>query len=183
MGDATSASTGFFSSAEDLLNAAKQTDDYVSAMQAAVDAVSNWSGKNVPAGSGQAFKTFYANWKNFYANDFGSRTSVLAHWFTSNLQGNLVNYQNQAADWGQKLKKWGVSVQGAAPPGAAGGGKNVMMWVGIGAVTLIGLFIIGKLVHTVAFGGAALEEAEEEAMRLADQKQRKKHDRRVLSIT
>ena len=58
-----------------------------------------------------------------------------------------------------------------------------MMWIGIGAVTLVGLFMIGKLVHTVAFGDARLEEAEDEAMRLLEEKKRKRHDRSAFSIT
>jgi hypothetical protein len=181
--DATTATTGFFSSPEDLLTAAKQTDDYVSSMQQAVDAVTDWKGRGAPSGSGTAFRNFYTNWKNFYANNFSSRASVIAHFLTTNMQGTLVNYQNQAADWGKKLKKWNLDVPAAPTPGADGGAKSTMMWVGIAAVSIVGLFIIGKLVHTVAFGSAALEEAEDEALKIAEAKKRKKHDKTVLSIT
>jgi hypothetical protein len=57
------------------------------------------------------------------------------------------------------------------------------MWIGIAAVSVVGLFIIGKLIHTVALGGAALEEAESEAMKIAEEKKRKKQDRTAYSIT
>lgn len=165
------------------MNAAKQTDDYVTAMQQAVDGVKSWVGKGAPSGSGAAFRAFYTNWKNFYANNFSSRFTQLVHEATSDLQSSLVNYQNQAADWGKKLKKWKVEVAATPTPSAPGGASNVLMYVGIGAVALVGLFIIGKLVHTVALGGAALEEAENEAMRLADEKKRKRQDRTAFSIT
>ena len=179
--DATTASTGIFSTPDDLLNAAQQTNAYVAALAAAVRAKSDWS--SVPAGTGAALQSFLDGWANFYASDFSSRARVLLHWGTSDLQSTLANYQQQAADWGVKLKKYGAKIDAISPASAPGGGKNVMMWIGIGAVTLVGLFMIGKLVHTVAFGDARLEEAEDEAMRLLEEKKRKRHDRSAFSIT
>jgi hypothetical protein len=47
---------------------------------------------------------------------------------------------------------------------------KALKWVGVGVVALVGLFTVGKLVHTVALGGAMDEElhvAEREALRIA----------------
>lgn len=47
---------------------------------------------------------------------------------------------------------------------------KALKWVGIGLVVLIGVFTLGKLVHTVALGAAsdeALKEAEQQAMKTA----------------
>lgn len=49
---------------------------------------------------------------------------------------------------------------------------KILKWVGVGVVALTGLFVLGKLVHTVAFGNggfgqAELLEAEREAMEIA----------------
>lgn len=47
---------------------------------------------------------------------------------------------------------------------------KALKWVGVGLIVLMGLFTIGKLVHTVALGAAsdeALKEAEREAMKTA----------------
>lgn len=180
--DATTASTGFFSTPTDLRNAAQQTNSYVTSLAQTVQRGGAWLNK-VPAGNGDQFQAFINNWEQFYGSTFANAFNSYVSWFTSDVQSKVANFQAQAADWGTKFKKWGASVPGTPPPSAPGGGKNVMMWIGIGAVTLVGLFMIGKLVHTVAFGDARLEEAEDEAMRLLEEKKRKRHDRSAFSIT
>jgi len=170
--NATILSPGALSLPEDLWNAGQQTNDFINGMSAAVAAVTSWKGKNVPAGTGASFDAFRKEWAEFYGNNLSSRPQLLAHAFTSNLSNNLRNYQEQAATWAKNLKKWGVAVPGIAP--AMAGGSNVFMWIGVGAVALVGLFVLGKFLHTVALGNAELTEAEDEAMKIADEKARQK---------
>ncbi len=176
--EATTATPGTLSMPEDLWNAAQQTNDFINGMASAVAAFTHWTSRT-PAGSGVAFDAFRKEWSDFYTNDFSTRARTVAHALTSNIAGNLRNYQEQAATWAKKLKIWGVKVPGIAP--ASAGGTNVFMWIGIGAVSLVGLFIIGKLIHTVALGNA-LTEAEDDAVRIANSK-RKRRDKTAFSIT
>jgi len=178
------ATTGFFSSPIDLYNAGKQTNDAFMQMFNAVNANRSSAHPTIPKSVRDDFVTFAIGWNTFYQQNF-SGTAIAFKYFTTNLQGNLVSYQQQIAAWGTKLKKYIGSDASSAAGLKPGGGsaKNVLMWVGIGAVTLIGLFVIGKLVHTVALGNAALTEAEEDAMRIMDEKQRKRRDRTAFSIT
>lgn len=160
-----------------------QTNAFITGMAQGVDAVKNWTGKGVPAGTGATFNTFVRAWANFYASDFSSRPRVLAHWLTSNLQAQLINFQQQAADWGKKLKKWGVKFEATSTEGAPNKALGVLTWIGIGVVVLGGLYLIGKAVHKATLGGAALEEAEQEAMQIAEEKKRKKRDKTALTIS
>jgi len=180
--EATTASTGFFSTPGDLRNAAVQTNDYVTSMATTVQRGGAWL-KKVPAGNGKAFQAFVNNWEQFYGTTFANAFNAWASWFTSDVQSKVANFQAQAADWGTKLKKWGAKVAGTPTPAASGGASNTFMWIGIGAVTLVGLFLIGKLIRTATLGGAALEEAEDEALKIAEAKRRKKADRTAYSIT
>ncbi|HEV3059766.1 MAG TPA: hypothetical protein VGY48_16055 [Vicinamibacterales bacterium] len=180
--DATTASTGFFSTPPDLRNAAQQTDAYVTSLAKTVQRGGAWLSR-VPTGSGDAFQAFVDSWEQFYGSTFANKFNSWVSWFTSDVQSKVANFQAQAADWGAKFKKWGAAVAGTPPPSAPGGPSNTFMWIGIAAVSVVGLFIIGKLIHTVALGGAALEEAESEAMKIAEEKKRKKQDRTAYSIT
>jgi hypothetical protein len=184
--DTSVAATGYFSSPSDLLNAGQQTNDAFMQMFNAVDANRSSANPTVPKSVRDQFVPFAIGWNQFFQQNFSNIALVTARWLTSDLQTHLVSYQQQIAAWGEKLKKYiGADAGSAASlkPGSQGGAKNVMMWIGIGAVTLVGLFMIGKLVHTVAFGDARLEEAEDEAMRLLEEKKRKRHDRTAFSIT
>ncbi len=107
---ATTLTPGALSLPEDLWNAGQQTNDFINGMSAAVAAVTNWKGHNVPPGTGAAFDAFRKEWAEFYGNNLSSRPQLIAHAFTSNLSGNLRNYQEQAATWAKNLKKWGVIV-------------------------------------------------------------------------
>ena len=171
---------GLTSTPEDLKRAADQTDAFISGMSDAVSGFDWKKSHGVPKGSGKQFDAFRKQWSDFYSTDFSANWRVLAH--TGSLTASLKNFQEQACTWATNLKGWGVPVPGILPA-CATSGKNIWMWIGIGAVSLVGLFILGKLVHTVAFGGAALEEAEEEALKIAEEKKRKKHDRTAYSIT
>jgi hypothetical protein len=182
--DTAVSQTGFFSSPIDLYNAGRQTNDAFMQMFNAVNANRSSAHPTIPKSVRDEFVPFAIGWNNFWQTNLAS-TAIVFKFFTTDLQQHLVDYQQQIAAWGTKLKKYiGADADSAASvkPGS-GGAKNTMMWVGIAAVSLVGLFIIGKLVHTVAFGGAELEDAEDEALKIAEAKKRKKHDRHVLSIT
>lgn len=181
--DTTTAQTGFFSSPTDLYNAGQQTNAAFMQMFNAVNANRSSANPTVPKSVRDEFVPFAIGWNDFFQKNLAS-TAIVFKFFTTDLQTHLVDYQKQIAAWGDKLKKYiGADASSAASlkPGS-GGAKNTFMWIGIAAVGIIGLFMIGKLVHTVAFGHA-LEEAEDEAMRLVDAKKRKKHDRTAFSIT
>lgn len=181
--DASVRTPGYFSTPEDLLSAAQQTNGVIMALHAAVDENRRRPTPTIPKSVRDEWVAFVTGWSGYYETNFGgSRLRTLAHWFTSDLQGTLVNYQQQAALWADRLKKYGAKITGAGTEGKPGGAANVMMWVGIAVVGVVGLFIIGKLVHTVALGGAALEEAEDEALRIAEAKRRKRTDKTALSI-
>ncbi len=59
---------------------------------------------------------------------------------------------------------------------------KIIVYVAIGAAGLVGLFVLGKLLHTIALGSAELIEAENAAMAIADAQRRKRSSRSVLSI-
>lgn len=183
--DTSVASTGYFSSPSDLYDAGQQTNAAFMEMFNAVDANRKSAHATVPKSVRDEFVPFAQGWSQFFETNLSSMPRVLKNWALSNLQGKLVAYQQQIAAWGARLKKYLGSAAASAAGLKPGGGsaKNVLMWVGIGAVTLIGLFVIGKLVHTVALGNAALTEAEEDAIRIMDEKQRKRRDRTAFSIT
>lgn len=184
--DTSVASTGFFSSPSDLYDAGQQTNAAFMQMFNAVDANRSSAHPTVPKSVRDQFVPFAIGWNTFFQQNLSNIAIVTARFFTTDLQSHIVSYQQQIAAWGEKLKKYiGADAGSAASlkPGTQGTAKNVMMWVGIGAVALVGIFLIGKLAHTVAFGDARLTEAEDEAMRLADEKRRKKSDRSAFSIT
>jgi hypothetical protein len=62
--------------------------------------------------------------------------------------------------------------------------SRVVIYVAVGAAALTTVFIVAKLVHTIALGRAndALGAAEEEALAIADAQRRKRQSRSVLSI-
>jgi hypothetical protein len=184
--DTSVAATGYFSSPSDLYDAGQQTNAAFMEMFNAVASNRGSAQPTIPKSVRDEFVPFAQGWSQFFETNLSSMPRVLKNWALSNLQGKLVAYQQQIAAWGTRLKRYLGSAAASAAglkPGSGGSAKNVLMWVGIGAVTLIGLFVIGKLVHTVALGNAALTEAEEDAMRIADEKQRKRRDRTAFSIT
>jgi hypothetical protein len=67
---------------------------------------------------------------------------------------------------------------------STGKGRDLALKIGIGVAVLIGLFVAGKLVHTIILGqSSALGEAEMMAMAIADAQRRKRHSRTVLSVS
>lgn len=176
---ATTFSPGWFSTPGDLTLAAQQTDAVVTALDSGVAA-----SKRVVKSVRDEWATFAAQWKQFFDSNLGPNASTTLHWLTSNLQGQLVNFQQQVATWASKLAKYGVRTTGATPAEAPGGSRSVFVWIGIGVVALAGLFILGKLVHTVVLGGSnALTAAEDEAMRISDRARAKRHSRSAYSIS
>lgn len=62
--------------------------------------------------------------------------------------------------------------------------KRLAVKIGIGLAVVVGLIVVGKLVHSIMLGeGSALGRAEAMAMAIADAQRRKRHARSVLSVS
>jgi hypothetical protein len=67
---------------------------------------------------------------------------------------------------------------------SSGKGRDLALKIGIGVAVLVGLFVAGKLVHTIILGrSTALGAAEDAVMALANAQRRKRHARSVLSVS
>lgn len=176
--DATLYQPGAINTPFDLRTAAQQTDRFIAGLNDALQNV-----KKVPLAWYQGWQKFFTEWQRFYANNFSGIVSTTAHWLTSDLQSQLVNYQQQAGVWAKQAAKYKASAPGPGPEEPASDTKKTLMYVGLAVVGLGTLFLVAKLVHTAVLGGAALEEAEQTAVALADAQRRKKSNRRVVTIS
>jgi hypothetical protein len=178
--DTTQAATGFFSSPSDLFDAGQQTNTAFHEMFDAVMKNRSSAHPTISKAIRDEFVPFSQGWDKFYQENLQSVGLVFARWATSALQSHLVAYQQQMNAWAARLKKYGI--KGAVFDPTTSKGKNIFMWIGIGVVTLGAIYVIAKTVRKATLGGAALEEAEDEAMRLVEEKKRKRHDRTLFSI-
>lgn len=71
-------------------------------------------------------------------------------------------------------KKLDINIPSALP--------KTIIWIGIGTVVVVGLILLTKIVRTAVLHGSELEEAEREAMAIADAQRHKKASRKVYSI-
>jgi len=99
------------------------------------------------------FSDFWNEWKAFYANN----QSLTARFFEGSYDQTLA-YRDRAMQWQARLKKAGADVtpDQIVPPSS---GSKTLTYIGIGAVVLVGLFIAGKLVHTIMLGDGELQGA------------------------
>lgn len=89
----------------------------------------------------------------------------------SGLTGALTNALDQAL--GQSFAKH-------VTPEA----KRWAVRIGVGVAVVIGLVVVGKLIHSISLGrSSALGEAEAIAVAIADAQRRKRHARSVYSVT
>jgi hypothetical protein len=165
---------GWVNTPTDIRAGAEQTNAYIEALNAGI------SRSGAPKTFRDGWNQFYGGWKAWYAD---ASQHTLRKWLTSDVQSQLVSYQQQAGEWAQQAAKYRVKAPGPGPEAATGGAQKVMMWIGIGVVGLVVLGVVAKLVHTVMLGNVALGEAEAAALAIADAKRRKKHDRSTFSIT
>lgn len=110
-GTPASYNTGFFSSPSDLTNAANLANATVqsidSVVSSATSAPSTWSAQ---------WTKFKALWDAFYSGSFQQgETHVLRLWLTSDLEGQLTEYEGQIATWGAQAQQYGATVPGGVP--------------------------------------------------------------------
>lgn len=165
---------GWVNTPGDIRTAAQQTDAFVEHLNTGI------ASSRAPKAFRDAWNQFYGGWKAWYAD---AANHTLRKWLTSDIQSQLVSYQQQAGSWAEQAKKYHVATAGPGPEAPTGGAQKVMMWIGISVVGLVVLGVVAKLVHTIMLGNAALAEAETTALALAEAKRRKRHDRSAFSIT
>jgi hypothetical protein len=179
----------FFFSPDEVANEQNQVNTLVDSM--GMDA--NERKSSLPKTTFTGFVRFWNEWKAFYKNKSGWAARHERSTYEKTLE-----FRQRAATWHDDLSKAGLKLSSSKPtdPSQGGGpwqaiqkGTNKLtdvppwvMWTVGGTVALIAVFIASKVVAKAALGGAALEEAEQEAMRLVDEKKRKKHDRTLFSI-
>lgn len=99
--------TGFFSSPSDLKTSAEAVDALINNIDNAID-----GNAEVPQASWDGFQAFLSDWKRFYSGNFRSLLQVTGAWLTTDLQAQLVSFQEQAALWGHEMEKYGAEIPG-----------------------------------------------------------------------
>jgi hypothetical protein len=103
--------TGFFSSPTDLKNAA----DLANATVQSIDGVVS-SATTAPATWSTQWTAFKALWDAFYQASFtAGDLHVYRLWLTSDLEGQLVEYEASIATWGAQAQQYGATVPGGVP--------------------------------------------------------------------
>jgi hypothetical protein len=173
--DAALYKPGWVNTPADIRNAVHQTDGYMQMLDTGIHAA-----KRAPKAFVEAWAQFYGGWRTWSA-DVAENTWT--KWAFSDVQSQLVSYQQQAGTWAAQARKYGVTIAGPAPEAPTGGATKVMMWIGIGTVGLVVLSVAAKFLHTILTGSVALAEAEETAMSIADSQRRKRHARKVITVS
>lgn len=102
--------TGFFSSPSDLANAAALANATVISVDGSV------AGSSAPATWQTQWTAFKALWDTFYAANFQQGDLHLYRvWLTSDLEGQLVEFEGQLATWGRQLQDFGATIPGGVP--------------------------------------------------------------------
>jgi hypothetical protein len=132
--------TGFFSSPDDLTNAANLANATVQS----IDGVAS-STTSAPATWATQWAAFKALWDKFYADSFGQgSTHVLRLWLTSDLEGQLVQFEGEIATWGAQAQTYGATVPGGVPQVQD---NSLPDWLpSSGAVITIGLIVLGTII-------------------------------------
>lgn len=122
----------------------------------------------LPASTVKHFEQFWNEWKVFYARNASS--------WSGGVYDQAVEFRRRAVEWRDRLAKAGADVTPEQLAPAKDLMKDVLIKVGIGVVVLTGLFIAGKLVHTIVLGGVtgSLGEAEAAAVALMDAQRRRR---------
>ncbi len=140
---------GFFSSPGDLQTAANEANRTVSAIDGAVQAAGINNSGQPPQNWIDSWDAFKLVWQSFFSSHFQGQ-NVTAEWFTSDLEGQLKNYQQQIASWASQAQSYGISVPGGVatdkpsdPLGFLPSGGTV-----IGALALTAIIVaLWKMVH------------------------------------
>lgn len=132
--------TGFFSSPDDLTNAANLANAAVQSIDSVVSSASS-----APATWATQWTAFKALWDKFYADSFGQgATHVLRLWLTSDLEGQLVEFEGTIATWGAQAKQYGATVPGGVPQVQS---DALPDWFpSSGTVITVGLIVLGTII-------------------------------------
>ncbi len=144
-----------------ILNDMDSVDRLVDGLGVAVNQQRAKLGKTVV----KQFEAFWNEWKAFYARNKGLGARLWGGTWEQTMA-----YRDRATQWQERLGKAGAEVtpDNLAPqPDAT---KSLFMKIGIGVAVLAGLFIAGKLVHTIMFGGAAASGTPSSAVRSVTRK-------------
>jgi hypothetical protein len=131
--------TGFFSMPEDLTNAATLANATVQSIDSVVSAATS-----APATWATQWAAFKALWDSFYSASFQQgATHVLRLWLTSDLEGQLVEYEGQIATWGAQAQQYGATVPGGVPQVQS---DALPDWFpSSGTVITVGLIVLGTI--------------------------------------
>lgn len=134
----------------------------------------------IKAQSRAAFGAFTAEWQTFYSQHLGLVDRL---WFST--MEKISEYRHRAADWKKQLKKQGLKTStpddNPTKPGISFG---IPWWAWLaGAGGLVGLYFIVRIVRGSVLAGAALEEAEADAIAVATAVQKRKAARKVVTIS
>lgn len=138
-------------------------------------AVNERRGK-IAASTVKHFEQFWNEWKVFYARNAAS--------WSGSVYDQAVDFRRRAVEWRDRLAKAGADVTPERLAPAEDTTKSVLMKIGIGVVVLTGLFIAGKLVHTILLGRSGLGtlgDAESAAVALMDAQRRRRRASRHRS--
>lgn len=173
----------FFFSPDEVANEQEQVNRLVDSLGVDVNAQQ----AKLPATTVRGFAQFWNEWKHFYAD----RSGWLSRHERSTYEKTL-QYRDQADAWRKKLAKAGADlaagqVTAGKPPQSDG--NKVLIYIGVGAIVLVGIVLAAKIVHVVALGDSEpgdeefdADAAEAEALAIIEKKRQKRHARSVLSI-
>ena len=173
----------FFFSPDEVQNEQEKVNRLVDSMGVDVNAQQ----AKLPATVVRGFAQFWNEWKHFFAD----RSGWLARHERSTYEQTL-QYRDQAEAWRKKLQKVGADLaagQVAPAKPSQSDGNKVLIYIGVGAIVLVGLVLAAKIAHTVALGDSEsgeedfdVDAAEAEALAIVEKKRQKRHARSVLSI-
>lgn len=132
--------TGFFSSPGDLTNAANLANATVQSIDSVASAATN-----APASWATQWAAFKKLWDAFYSAGFQQGDlHVYRLWLTSDLEGQLVEYEAQIATWGAQAQQYGATVPGGVPQVQ----NNALpdWFPSSGTVITIGIIVIATIV-------------------------------------
>lgn len=175
----------FFFSPDEVANEQQQVNTLVDSLGVDVNANAARLPRAIVSGFGQ----FWGEWKAFYK----ARSGFFARHERSTYEKTL-EYRAQAVAWQQRIaaagKKAGVELtslplqKGSQDSGDQDQTTKILKYVGIGTAVLVGLFIAGKLIHTIVLGRAgvgSLGAAEAAAVALMDAQRRRRRAGRQRS--
>jgi hypothetical protein len=152
-----------------ILNEMDSVDRLVDGLGVAVNQQRAKLGKTVV----KQFEAFWNEWKAFYVRNKGLGARLWGGTWEQ-----TIGYRDRATQWQERLGKAGAEVTpDRITPPDDGSTTKILKYIGIGTAVLVGLFIAGKLVHTIVLGRSGigtLGAAEAAAVALMDAQRRRR---------